>query len=852
MLKTHLKYIRVFFVVFLFIAYCGKAQDTAASTIKLTNYLQLLETQFTVKFSYVNADIDALYVSRGKEQTLTEILNSIQKETQLKISSLNDRYYTIVKSSTVDICASVFDNFAENTLAGTTVEVLGSDVHTVTNSNGEFSLTNVPRKSILRIRYLGYKVKYVEVESLLAKNPCTKLLLAENRQELEEVIVYQFLTTGLSQNSDASIEINTDDFGVLPGLIEPDVLQTIQTLPGVKSIDETVSDINVRGGTNDQNLILWDGIKMYQSGHFFGLISAFNPFLTDKVTLIKNGTSAQYGDGVSSVIQLETKNELEDSFFGGAGFNLVSGDIYGQLPLSPKLNFQFSARRSYTDFLGTPTFTQFSDRVFQDTEITVNNQTTNPDVSRDERFFFYDFSGKLLYNLNPDQKLRISFINLTNSLDFEEINNDTGRGTSSTLNQTNTSFGGRLNSQWTSNFSTRLNLYYTQYNLDALSVFSNGVQELVQNNQVLETAAKLSSAYRLNSQFTWSNGYQFNEVGITNVTDVTLPPFESNIKGVIRTHAVFSEIEYRSLNDKFHLRAGARGNYIENIDTFEELIVEPRFHMDYRLFENITAQLQGEFKSQSTNQIIDLEQNFLGIEKQRWILSDNENLPITQSKQAALAFRYDTNKLYIGLEAFYKNVDGISIATQGFQNQNQFNGEIGSYDIRGLEFLINKKTPRYSTWFSYTYNVNNYTFETITPSRFPNNLDIRHTLTFAGTYNYEGLKIGLGLNYRTGKPFTQPLDGNAGINTTTFPLSINFAAPNSSRLSDFLRLDASLIYSFDLFQNTKATIGVSALNLLDRKNVLDTYFRINDRDEIERVENVSLGFTPNFSFRIFF
>ena len=101
------------------------------------------------------------------------------------------------------------------------------------------------------------------------------------------MILYKFLTTGLIKQQDGSITLNIEDFGILPGLIEPDILQTVQALPGIKSIDETVSDINIRGGTNDQNLILWDGIKMYQSGHFFGLISAFNPHLTDKVTIIK-------------------------------------------------------------------------------------------------------------------------------------------------------------------------------------------------------------------------------------------------------------------------------------------------------------------------------------------------------------------------------------------------------------------------------------------------------------------------------------------------------------------------------------------------------------------------------------
>ncbi len=100
---------------------------------------------------------------------------------------------------------------------------------------------------------------------------------------LEEVLVYNYLTKGISLNNSGTVKIKPDEFGILPGLIEPDILQTIQSLPGVASIDESVSNLNVRGGTHDQNLILWDGIKMYQSGHFFGLISAFNPYLTNKV-----------------------------------------------------------------------------------------------------------------------------------------------------------------------------------------------------------------------------------------------------------------------------------------------------------------------------------------------------------------------------------------------------------------------------------------------------------------------------------------------------------------------------------------------------------------------------------------
>jgi len=79
---------------------------------------------------------------------------------------------------------------------------------------------------------------------------------------LPEVVISNYLTSGIVKDNTGSIIIKPNAFGILPGLIEPDVLQTIQALPGILSVDETVSNINVRAGTNDQNLLLWDAIKM--------------------------------------------------------------------------------------------------------------------------------------------------------------------------------------------------------------------------------------------------------------------------------------------------------------------------------------------------------------------------------------------------------------------------------------------------------------------------------------------------------------------------------------------------------------------------------------------------------------
>ena len=482
------------------------------------------------------------------------------------------------------------------------------------------------------------------------------------------------------------------------------------------------------------------------------------------------------------------------------------------------------------------------------------------DINQDETFYFYDFTAKVLYDINDKHQARFSFININNNLDYTETALSSARTDQSNLNQTNLSFGGNLESEWTDRFSTKLNAYYSNYNLDSENRINNGQQILDQRNEVIETSIKLNTNYQLTPTLNWLNGYQFSEVGISNFTDVTQPPYESNIKGVIRTNSLYSEISYVSPNKRLVARGGGRLNYIVNVKYFDEFIVEPRLNLSYSLYPNLLLEVKGEFKNQTTNQIIDLEQNFLGIEKRRWMLSNNKNdtvpgnpnLPIVKSKQGSMGINYDKGEWFIGLEGYYKQVNGISTATQGFQNQNQFNGEIGKYEVKGLEFLINHKNNLFSTWLSYAYNLNNYTFEDIVPSVFPNNLDIRHTLTFASTYTYENLKIGIGINYRTGKPFTKPQEGADGIDFTTFPVSINYQEPNSSRLPDYLRADASAIYDFNISKRVKATAGASILNILNKENLLNTYYRLNDQDEIVTIESVSLGFTPNISFRVSF
>ncbi|MFG6686393.1 TonB-dependent receptor plug domain-containing protein [Mariniflexile sp. HNIBRBA6329] len=680
---------------------------------------------------------------------------------------------------------------------------------------------------------------------IVIKNKTDRQPSSFKMQNLEEVTINNYLTTGISKLNDGSLSIKPETFGILPGLIEPDVLQTIQALPGVLSTDETVSNINVRGGTHDQNLLLWDGIKMYQSGHFFGLISAFNPYTTKKIHVYKNGTSAKYGDGISSVIDMQLPNDIDNEFKAGLGFNLINADGFAKIPLSNKTELQIASRRSVTDLILTPTYDQYFKRIFQDSDLTKTNRNS---ISKNEQFYFYDVNLKFLYNITKKDRVRIHFLNVNNFLNYDEQStiNDRNEAFNSKLSQRNLATGITYTKDWNESLSTTSQIYVSNYDLDATNHDITNNQRLIQENEVYDGAAKLDINYCPNHQLKINGGYQFIEVGISNLEDINNPAFRSFIKEVIRSHAVYAETGLLSNNVKTNLKVGARLNYIQK---FDMLFAEPRLSFSQRFLNDFRLEVLGEFKSQTTSQIIDLQNDFLGIEKRRWVLSNNKDIPVLKSKQASVGIHYNKNKLLISAETYIKKVDGITTRSQGFQNQYQFVNSIGSYEIKGIDFLLNKQfTNIVSTWISYSYNTNNYTFDALNKGKpFPNNADIKHAVTFAGTYTKNDFKLAIGLNWHSGKP-TTPANRNDDPNNT----EITYSSPNSANLKDYLRTDCSSTYQFDISRASKATVGVSVWNVFNKNNIINSYHTLDDENKIVKVENQSLGITPNVSFRIDF
>lgn len=833
----------VFFLVFAHVVLHSFAQ-TKGEKQALQTVLSSLEKRYDLTFSYIDAHIEGIQVIPPSEKLdLEHALQYLRERTGLAFQQLNDKFVAISQSRPKErnVCAYLIDRQTGKPIVGAIIQ--NARIPAISDQNGYFELGQLNDSSNLSIRFVGYETLNSSVRALVGAG-CDTLFLKQKIMTLQEVIVANFITNGIDINSDGSFKINAETLGILPGLTDPDVLQTVQALPGIQSINETISDINVRGGTNDQNLIFWEGIKMYQSGHFFGLISAFNPYLIKDVLLIKNGTSASLSDGVSSIIDINANDKVDQKFSGGAGINMINADMYLKFPLGKKVALQLSARRSISDIFKTPTYESYFNRVFRNTDVIRSNET-NADtlLQSSEKFNFYDVSFKFLYDVSPKDKVRLNFLHFRNKINYLEnaiVNNELESKTSG-LEQQSIASGISYSRLWSNKVLTRAQLFVSMYDLQGINFDVVNQQRLKQENEVLDSGLKLDTRIALSNTLDLFTGYQFFESGVTNLEDIDNPPFRRRIKKVIRSHAVFAEGNYSSVSHNTNIRFGLRTNYFEKFNSYT---FEPRLAFNQRFLEHFSFEVLGEIKSQSTTQVIDLQNDFLGVEKRRWVLANEEDIPIVKSKQVSSGLRYQRKTFLISLDGYLKQVNGITTSSQGFQNQFQYIRSSGAYDVFGLDFLINQRIGDFTAWLSYSFADNTYTFPELTPSIFPNNLDIRHTATFGASYKVKDFQLSAGLNWHTGKPYTEPVAVDDD--------DIVYDEPNSSRLDDYMRLDVSAKYRFSFSPSVRGEFGASVWNLLNNQNIVNTWFQIDDEGELETIQQYALGFTPNFMFRVSF
>ena len=697
---------------------------------------------------------------------------------------------------------------------------------------------NLTFEEVLQFLKDRTNLKYTVIGgSFVLVAPANKAL-NENIQQLPEVIVPSYIIKGISKLNAGAFKIDFSKFTMLPGLIEADVLQSIQAFPGIQSVNENVSNISIRGGSHDQNLILWDGIKMYQSGHFFGLISMYNPQITENVLLHKNGSDVSYTDGVSGTILMETSNKINSEFKGNLAINFIDANGFADIPINKNSSIQVALRKSINDFIQTPAYNNFFDKISEDTEV---ENSMNSVMNSDKEFDFYDVSLRWIYRINDKEELRINFINVANELVFNENTENESR--QSNVNQNSIAGAIHYNKIWNSNWQTALEIYETDYKLKAVNSNIADSQRFLQENIVSETSFKLKNHYRFNDQISFLGGYHFVETEVTNLDDVDVPRFKSLISEVLRTHGLFSQLNYISYNRRTLLNAGLRFNYISK---FKKQIWEPRFSFTHKFFDNFNIEVLGEMKHQNTSQVINFQNDFLGVEKRRWQLSNDEDIPVIRSQQISVGLNYSRGGWQLSADVYYKKVKNITAQSQGFQNQFEFVQAIGDYKANGIDFILRKQVNNFNIWLSYAFLNSDYQFESFPENEFPSNYNIRHASTLGTTYTNRNFRISTGINWFSGNPTTFPVSGNEIVNNT-----INFEASNSSELKDYLKLDISALYNMSLGQKTKADIGLSVWNVFNRKNQINNFFRVNN-GQVDETLQTSLGFYPNLLMRVYF
>lgn len=697
-------------------------------------------------------------------------------------------------------------------------------------------------------RTLSQLLKVLEVQTSLSFEVVANRYIIVNNaknqvsiQELDKIILNSYLTKGISKQKDASFKINPKSLGILPGLTEPDVLESIQLLPGVVSPNETASGFLVRGGKMDQNRVLWDGINIYHKGHLFGMISPFNPNATKAITFINKGSHPRYGERTSSVISMTTTTKISKDVKAELGFNGINADAYLDVPImSNKLGIQASLRSSYTNVYQSYTFDRLADKVFESTKI-VNGENPNNDFS------FLDYNIKLNYQPNTKHQFFASIISIDNDLDY------TVKNTSNTFNDRmsikNTGYGLGWQSQWNSNLKQHTSAYFSDYQLNYNFITSeDGEQEsdFDKRNIIFDSGLSTEFQQIINDRNVLTFGYQYvlKDVAYAFLNTTNLEFILDEDKTVVQSHSVYGNYEYK--NSKwFDMSFGLRASYFDELDAFR---FEPRLLLFKTLGKNLRLQISGEIKNQIISEIDETVISDLSLENRLWRLSNGKEFPIINSKQISAGFIYTTHGWTLDIDNYYKTLDHITALSFGFLNPDNSTFNIGEQRIYGIDFFLRKRFNRFNSWVSYSFNNAESRYQDLNNGKaFTSRSNVIHAVTSALSYKISGFQIALGWRWQTGKPFTQATNGTNGLEFND--------GINTERLPDYHRLDLSSTYAFKFSKSSKlsAKVGFSIRNVYNTNNLISReYLGNNDfNSEIEVIEKSSIGFTPNLMFRLY-
>ena len=735
------------------------------------------------------------------------------------------------------------------------------------NENGYFTLVGEIKSGMtLRASYVGYKTQNIILtDDMLNGNLVISLTALTST--LNEVVV----STESSKFLQASAEISNHRMSVqqislMPSIGEVDIFRSLQLLPGVSATNENSSGLYVRGGQPQENLVLLDGIKVYNVDHFFGFFSAFNANAIKSVDLYKGAFPSKYGGRLSSVIDLTGKVGSFNEVKGGLNVNLLSASASIEIPFLDKFSFFATGRRSFTDILQTSFFEKIYDQFDPDDDI----ENLDPWVPN---FNFFDLNAKLSYKPTRDDLITFSFYsgedNLVETSDtrrfqypnFGDIDEIEIRGDLDRISRWgNNGYSFKWSRQWNPKFFNTLNVSYSQYyNYQDDSYFVNAIIPdldstifdlsviLDQDNKVEDFTARYDAELLSGKNNKFEIGLEFtrSDIDYLFVRDDTLSIIDnSQLSDLYSAYISYNLKSVKNLNLKVGLRAS-------RYELTKENYLAPRFQLDYEFIKNVKIKLGYGVHNQFVKQIIG--ENVTSRSRDFWQLSDDSDINVGESTHYIAGLSYENSSWLIDAELFYKDIKNITEFSLRFQNTNLnslfFNGD---GEVKGFETLVQKKIDKYTGWISYTY----IDAENIFPllnygDPFPAPNTQKNEFKIFNNYEINGWNFSLNFIYGSGKAFTEP---SYNYNITLLDESelnyIGVGPKNGSLLPDYHRLDLSVHHIFNI-QKSKGDIGVSIFNLYNKINTW--YYEYNfDQRPYARQTKKYLGLVPNVSFKLTF
>jgi len=777
----------------------------------------------------------------------------------------------------IHVSGQVIDSTDASPLAFATIRIKGRNIAIQTKDNGYFEIDVPYDTCTLEVTYIGYRAKEIKLNPNESCNGLTIRLSKEN-EKLAEVLIVQEKEKIIRLSSDeiSSIKISPKLIEKLPNLGEVDVMRSLQLLPGISGTNESSSGLYVRGGTPDQNLILFDGMTIYHVDHFFGFFSAFNANTIDDIELMKGGFPATYGGRLSSVMNITGKPADMEHIKGGGGISLLSANAYLEVPIiKDKVSFQFAARRSYSDIIQTGLYNKIFD-MYNQTTTTVSSGPTGSFGGFGGRrsfqqqtvtptFHFYDLNSKITYKPSSKDEIFVSFYNGEDKLDqsqsisSEFSRNSSQGGLKNLTNWGNTGISAQWLRKWNDNFDSHVFISYSNYfNLSDREYQSGGTGTQLSTSQAFDNANLSNNIKDLTFRFKneWKIGNN-NQVDFgTEVTQYDIKytgqrtdTLTVNGKAILYSFYVQDNIE---ITKKLHFLAGYRGSYFAGTSGFYS---EPRASLIFNLSKNIS--LKAAFGKYYQFVSCVTQEDILEGNKEYWVLDNKSDVPVSSAFHYVAGATYEKGNYLFNVEGYYKSLDNVleesQRATRNFLAPSSTENIYSGTGIeKGIEFLAQKKIGNTTGWLCYTLGSAVYNFPDLNYGKsFYADQDQTHEVKAVVNHTIKKWDFAATFVYATGKPYTAPeslyqltmLDG-----TTNTYYHLN--EKNGDRLPPYSRFDLAATYNWET-RSAKMHISASVFNLLNHQNIW--YKEFNPQGYQLNITNVNyLGFTPNLSLAIDF